>query len=284
MIEIIFLGVGAAIPMRNGTNAAYLVRIGNERILIDCGPAILQQLDAVGISPAEITHIFFSHRHGDHALGYPMLMLWYEISADARLQVPTLIASAQTFDTLDTLMGMSYGPMDGVTESAPRITVPQESIGRTQIHPNIMLTTVPMVHSDFAPSLGLRIETRNQFGNHVIAFTSDTSPNDNIVLLARDAELLVHEAAYSATLNPEYAAGAYGHSTAQIAGRNAKAAGAKRLALVHIDAMYEGKERVLIEEAQREFDGHVFAPVAGLSITLGEARRALDLRAATCNL
>lgn len=271
MIEIIFLGVSAAIPTHNGTNAAYLVRIGNERILIDCGPAILQQLDAVNVSPAEITHIFFTHRHGDHALGYPMLMLWYEISGDATLQAPTLIASAPTFDALDTLMGASFGPMEGVAESAPRIVVPQDRLSRTQIHPNIMLTTAPMAHSDFAPSLGLRIETRHQFGNHVIAFTGDTGPNDNIALLARDAELLVHEATYSATLNPEYAAGAYGHSTAQIAGRNAQAAGAKRLALVHIDAMYEGKERTLIEEAQREFGGHVFAPVAGLSITLDDA-------------
>ncbi|PJF47900.1 MAG: hypothetical protein CUN48_06295 [Candidatus Thermofonsia Clade 3 bacterium] len=271
MVEIIFLGVGAAIPMRNSANTAYLIRIGNERILIDCGPAILQQLDAVGVSPAEITHIFFTHRHGDHVLGYPMLMLWYEISADARQQAPTLIASAQTFDALDTLMRVSYGPMEGVAESAPRIIAPQERIGQTQIHPNIMLTTVPMTHSDFAPSLGLRIETRHHFGDHVIALTGDTGPNDHIALLAREAELLVHEATYSATLNPEYAAGAYGHSTAQIAGRNAKAAGAKRLALVHIDAMYEGQERALVEEAQREFDGHVFAPVAGLSIVLGGA-------------
>ncbi|MCL6510976.1 MAG: MBL fold metallo-hydrolase [Anaerolineae bacterium] len=270
MIEVIFLGVSAAIPMRNGTNAAYLVRIGNERILIDCGPAILQQLDAVGISPAEITHVFFTHRHGDHTLGYPMLMLWYEIGADAGAQVPTLIASELTFDALDTLMGVTYGPMDGVTESAPRITVPQDRIGRTQIHPNIMLTTIPMAHSNFAPSLGLRIETRNQFGQHVVAFTGDTGPNENIILLGRDADLLVHEAGYSATLNPEYAQGVYGHSTAQIAGRNAQAAGAKRLALVHVDAMYEGQELTLIEEARREFGGEVCLPVAGLSITIGQ--------------
>ncbi|MCS7055368.1 MAG: MBL fold metallo-hydrolase [Thermoflexales bacterium] len=271
MIEVIFLGVGAAIPMRNGTNAAYLVRAGNENILIDCGPAILQQLDAVGISPAQITHVFFTHRHGDHVLGYPMLMLWYELSEDPKLQAPTLIASPQTFDALDALMAVSYGTVEGVAESAPRISVPQESIGRTQIHPNIMLTTAPMAHSDFAPSLGLRIETRNQLGKHVVAFTGDTGPNDNIALLGRDAELLVHEATYSATLNPEYADGAYGHSTAQIAGRNARTCGAQRLALVHIDAIYEGREHALIEEAQREFDGHVFVPVAGLSITLGDA-------------
>lgn len=269
MIEVIFLGIGAAVPMRNSTNASYLVRIGNERLLIDCGPTILQQLDAVGISPAEITHVFFTHRHGDHSLGYPMLMLWYEISPQPNVQVPTLIASELTFQALDTLLGVTYGPMDGTADSAPRITLPQDRMGKAQIHPNIMLTTYPMAHSDFAPALGLRIETRHQFGDHAIAFTGDTGPNDNIPLLARNADLLVHEAAYSASLNPEYAGGVYGHSTAQIAGRNARLAQAKRLALVHIDAMYQGQERVFIEEAQREFDGDVFVPVAGLSVTIG---------------
>jgi ribonuclease BN (tRNA processing enzyme) len=82
---------------------------------------------------------------------------------------------------------------------------------------------------------------------------------------------LVHESAYCATLNPEFAVGAYGHSTAQIAGRDAAGACAKQLALVHIDAMYEGRQHLLIEEAQHEFAGKVFAPVAGLSLAIGNA-------------
>jgi ribonuclease BN (tRNA processing enzyme) len=246
------------------------VRVGNERLLIDCGPTILQQLDAVGISPAEITHVFITHRHGDHALGYPMLMLWYELSSNPGVGVPTLISSELTFAALDTLMATAYGPMKGVTESAPRIVLPQDQPGRAQIHPDIMLSAYPMTHSEFAPVLGLRVETRNQFGQHVIAFTSDTGPNENIVILAHNADLLVHESAYSATLNPEYADGVYGHSTAQIAGRNAADACAKQLALVHIDAKYAGKERTFIEEAQREFDGKVFVPVPGMSVTAGD--------------
>jgi ribonuclease Z len=88
MLEVIFLGVGSAIPMKAGTNSSYLVRMGGESLLIDCGPAILQQLDAVGVSPKEITHIFFTHRHGDHALGFPMLMLWYAIHPSASVQTP----------------------------------------------------------------------------------------------------------------------------------------------------------------------------------------------------
>jgi ribonuclease BN (tRNA processing enzyme) len=269
MIDVVFLGVGAALPMRSTTNTSYLVRIGNERILIDCGPAILQQLDEVGVSPGEITHVFFTHRHGDHALGYPMLMLWYELNPNPGVGVPMLLATALTFEALDALMAATFGPMEGVTESVPRIVLPQDSPGQVQIHPAIMLKTLPMSHSSFAPVVGVRIETRNQFGDHAVAFTGDTGQNDNIVALARGAELLVHESAYSATLNPELARGAYGHSTAQIAGRNAAAAGARQLALVHIDAMYEGRQAALINEASCEFPGKVFAPVAGLSVMIG---------------
>jgi len=268
MIEVIFLGVGAAIPMRNGSNACYLVRANDVCLLIDCGPAILQQLDAVGISPAAITHVFFTHRHGDHCLGYPMLMLWYELNAENGCQPPTLIASALTFSTLDALMSIAFGYVRGVTERAPRIVVPQFTVHQLQVRPDIAMTTVPMAHADFAPGLGLRIEVR---GQGVLAFTGDTLPNANIELLARDADLLVHEATYCATLNPEHAGGAYGHSTAQIAGRNAQAANAKRLALVHVEAMYEGRQQALLEEARREFAGEVCLPVAGLCLTIGTA-------------
>jgi ribonuclease Z len=271
MIEVIFLGVGAAVPMHNATNASYLVRIGNERILIDCGPAILQQLDAVNISPAEITHVFFTHRHGDHALGYPMLMLWYELNQNAGVSTPIFIATEQTFDSLDTLWGASYGHLTGVAEDSPRIVLPQNGPGQARIHPAIMLRTWPMIHSEFAPVIGLRIETRNQFGNHAIAFTGDTSPNDNIMPLAKDADLLVHESAYCATLNPEYGDGIYGHSTARSAGRIAREAGAKKLALVHIDAKYDGQEHSLLSEALAEFDGPACVPIAGVCMTIGEA-------------
>jgi ribonuclease Z len=257
--------------MRNTTNASYLVRIGIERILNDCGPAILQQLDAVNISPAEITHVFMTHRHGDHVLGFPMLMLWYELNQNQGVSTPIFIATEQTFDSLDMLWNLTYGHLTGVAEDAPRIVLPQHAPGQARIHPAIMLRTWPMTHSDFAPVIGLRLETRNAFGYHVVAFTGDTSPNENIMTLAKGADLLVHEAAYSSALNPEYGDGIYGHSTARSAGRIARKAGAKKLALVHIDAKYEGKEQALLEEACAEFDGPACLPVAGLCMTIGES-------------
>jgi ribonuclease Z len=116
-----------------------------------------------------------------------------------------------------------------------------------------------MKHVEFAPDLGARFV----IGGKALAFTGDTFPTENINVLARNADLLVHDSSYSATLNPDYAPGVFGHSTAQWSARGAASDGAKHLALVNIDAMYAGRQSVFLAEAQQEFDGRVSIPVAG---------------------
>src|SRR5262249_59848183 len=93
MVEVTFLGVGAAVPMRGQTNSSYLVRAGDTAVLVDCGPAVLQQLDAVGLDPGVVTHLCFTHRHGDHTLGYPLFLLWWAFEPTAARPLPTLLAS-----------------------------------------------------------------------------------------------------------------------------------------------------------------------------------------------
>ncbi len=263
MIEVLFLGVSAAIPMPGQTNASYILRTGKTCILIDCGPAIMQQLAAVGLSPAEITHLYFTHRHGDHALGYPMLMLWWSIYHPRDIALPTVVASEQTLKTLDELVYLAFGP-NTASDVAPatHIALPQADTS-VQLTPDLRLRAIPMRHHDYAPVLGARFEV----DGHAFAFTGDTMPTDAVIPLARDADLLVHDSTYSVTLNPDHAQGADGHSTAQIAARNAAAANAKHLALIHIDARYQGQEPVFLKEAQREFAGQVSIPTAGTLYT-----------------
>jgi len=269
MIELIHLGTGAALPMPGGTNSSCFVRLGSENLLIDAGPAILQQLDAAGISPREISHVFFTHRHGDHVLGFPMLMLWYALNPSASVQTPVLIGGGQTLDALDALFMHVYGTeLADFIASAPRIALPEDGPGQARIHPHIMLRTLPMQHAPNMPSLGLRIDTRGErLGSHTLAFTGDTAPCDNILTLARGADLLVHEATWSADLDPQLV-GTAGHSSAQEAGRHAAAAGVARLVLTHLSNRYAGRESVLLEEARREFSGPVSAPISGTTILI----------------
>jgi ribonuclease Z len=264
MIEVTVLGSGAAVPAPGQTNSAYLVRAGAVRLLVDCGPAALQQLAAVGVSPGDVTHVYFTHRHGDHALGYPMFLLWWLTQRQPRT-MPLTICGEVTWSSLETLFANSFGDVAREGPALPRQLLPDRETSSVTLDGGVTLRTWPMEHTKFAPVLGLRVE----HGGKVVAFTGDTGPCANVDPLARGADLLVHEATYSATLDPQLHDGLHGHCTARSAGRAAAAAGVPRLALVHLSAHYVGRQDVLVAEAAREFAGEVTAPDAGAGYVLG---------------
>jgi ribonuclease Z len=258
MISVQFLGVGAALPGPGATNSAYLVRAAGAVLLIDCGPAVLQQLAHVGLTPGDVTHLFITHRHGDHALGYPMFLLWWALEGKgAGLSPPTVVASDATWESLRALWDHAYRDLPSVSVQA--VELPASAPSSHALTPAITLRTWPMVHSTFAPVLGVRVEVAGK----ALAFTGDTARCPNVVELARGADLLVHDARHAATVEPATPEGSPFHTTACQAGEYATAAGARNLALVHIGAEFDGRHGALVEEARGAFKGAVFAPAAG---------------------
>jgi ribonuclease BN (tRNA processing enzyme) len=255
-MELTFLGVGAALPAPGGTNSSYLLRAAGATLLIDCGPAILQQLGRAGLSPGDVTHVFITHRHGDHALGYPMFLLWWALTG-RHASPPTVVASSATWQSLRALWDHSYGDLPPFPVCD--MELPAEAPSSHPLTPEITLHTWPMAHSSFAPVLGVRVEV----GGKVLAFTGDTARCSSIVELARDADLLVHDANHAATVEPMVPEGSPFHATARDAGQHATQAGARNLALVHIGAEYDGRQGDLVQEARSAFAGHVFSPQAG---------------------
>jgi ribonuclease Z len=121
-----------------------------------------------------------------------------------------------------------------------------------------------MIHSDPAPVLGLRVETEGK----VLALTADASWSDDLVELARNADLVIADARYAATVPPARTHPSRFHCTAREAGLFAQRAGARSLALVHIGAEYAGRHEAVVAEAGSVFGGRVFAPQAGDHVIL----------------
>jgi ribonuclease BN (tRNA processing enzyme) len=259
MLKVVVLDSGAALPSPGQGNSSYLVRTDTATLLVDCGPAVLQLLHQVDLTPGDVTHLYFTHRHGDHVLGFPMFLLWWFLNKEPGSPLPLVVAGQVTWGTLEMSVQHTFGDLARRLTEVPRRVLPDTEASVFLLTEGLTLRTWPLVHSPFAPVLGVRLE----IGSQAIAFTGDTAPCDNILPLARGADLLLHEATYCATLNPEYPEGLHGHSTARAAGKSAAAAGVKRLGLVHISPEYAGRHEVLIAEAQREFTGEVTAPGAG---------------------
>ena len=89
-----------------------------------------------------------------------------------------------------------------------------------------------------------------------IAYCTDTRPCRAALELARDADLLIHEATYTKDLEEE--ARNYGHSTAAQAARIAREAGARRLLITHFSTRFPDPAP-LFEEARAIFPDTLLA-------------------------
>jgi ribonuclease BN (tRNA processing enzyme) len=88
-------------------------------------------------------------------------------------------------------------------------------------------------------------------GRSSLVYSADTGPCQALVELARDADLLLAEAAFrEGEDNPPDL-----HLTGRQAGEAAAAAGVRRLVLTHVPPWYD--PRTAVEEARPVFDGDI---------------------------
>lgn len=255
MSEIIFLGVGGAMPSSPAYNCTALVlRDGDAKILLDCGPGIMRQLELAGVDYADLTHVYVSHQHGDHSLGLPMLLLNRTIFyPDRPLQVLAAPPVLDVLAQLNTLVFPDLQEMrDPIVECVPMHTGPEMTplAGAT----GVRYLLAPAKHSVVA--WGIRLALRN--GRSVV-YSGDTGPSRQIAELAAGADLLIHDTFHLTPPSTTFEL----HSAAGQVGALASEAGVRAVALVHrkdTSAAAAGQYREL---AAKHFAGEILVPDAG---------------------
>lgn len=261
MVEVTFLGTGGAFSAGRRSNPALLIEAGNFRMLVEAGPPIVQQLARAGLKAVEIERLFVTHAHGDHTLGFPMLVL-NRLGNTAPLHV---YAGATTIATLQAFWAQAYPGFDGDRFALAWHTLPENGRAETALAPGVRLRTVNVPHPPGVPTLAARWDLA---GGPSITFVTDTYPNPATLELARGCDLLIHEASFSAVLQPEINPAEHFHGTAQQAGELARAAGCSRLALVHLGTDVGEHPEVLAEEARAGSNLQVIVPEDGERIRL----------------
>ena len=82
----------------------------------------------------------------------------------------------------------------------------------------------------------------------------------SVVDLARGADLLLHDATWSESIDQSRSKD---HSSCRQAGQIASSAAVRRLGLVHLHKRYRGREAELVAEASAQFGGEVLIPSDG---------------------
>ena len=69
------LGAGTPTPTPTRFGSAFALQIGDEQMMVDCGPAATHKLVKAGLWPTDIDYLFFTHHHFDHDIDYPCFLL-----------------------------------------------------------------------------------------------------------------------------------------------------------------------------------------------------------------
>jgi len=212
------LGTGAAVSDPHRTTTMLAIEEAGRFVLVDCGGDALQRILAAGLDPANLDAVILTHEHPDHISGYPLLIekLWL---SSRRKPIP-VYGPAPTLEVARTLFGaFSTDRWDGLPgrEYHDVVLEPGTEVLRTG---HLTITATPVDHP--VPTIGLRFESSD---GSVLAYSCDTARSSAVVELARNADVLIHEATGSIP---------HVHSSPEEAAETAAEAMAKRLILVHL--------------------------------------------------
>ncbi|NDJ74820.1 MAG: MBL fold metallo-hydrolase [Chloroflexi bacterium] len=241
MGRLIVLGSAAALSNAEHDNTHFLLQGDyGSLVLVDCGSNPVIKLPRYGIHPADLPDIVVTHFHPDHVSGIPiMLMQMWLLGRQLPLRLLGLHHCLSRIETMIEACQWRTWPGFFPLEFHP---LPEQPGTLVLDNIDFRIRAWPTRH--FIPTIGLRIEVKAS--GQIISYSCDTEPVPNIVTLAQDADLLLHEAAGAG----------YGHSSAAQAGETATAAGARRLVLIHYN-VWEHDPGPLVDEARTTFSGPV---------------------------
>lgn len=238
MDQFIILGSANAVPKPGQDNTHLVIQAGDKLIMVDCGDNPIAKMIEAGFSILDVTDLVLTHFHADHVGSLPLLIMgmWLE-KRHSPLAIHGLGVTLEKAEKLlDLFNWRDWNNMFPVTFHAVPDEGAQAFIGGREIQ----VTALPVTH--LIPTIGLRAEFS---AGRVIAYTCDSEPCDGVDILARGADVLLHEAAGEAK----------GHSSAAQAGKSAAKGGVRKLVLIHYDNRLPEAE--LIAAARQYFSGEV---------------------------
>ncbi|WP_424768875.1 ribonuclease Z [Paenibacillus sp. sgz302251] len=259
--------------------------------LFDAGEATQHQLMRTPLKLSKLEAVFITHLHGDHIYGLPGLLSSRSFDGGVtpvqlygpkglKQYIETVFAISGTMLDYDLLIheiavdgGIlmddgyfmieagalehrvpSYGYRITEHDQPGKLLVDKlEELG---IKPGPLYGKLKQGQSVTLPD-GRLIRSEDVTGEirkgRIVTVLGDTKPCDNAVRLAKDADLLVHEATFASGL--EEKAHEFGHSTTIEAAEAANAAGAKRLVMTHFSGRYSNEDLAALEaEAAERFE------------------------------
>lgn len=239
-MELIVLGCSGSGAGPRSAASGYLVRTGSTSVVMDLGNGTFGALQR-HLDPFALDAVVLSHLHPDHCADVSGLIVHRRYHPQGHGRVLPLHGPSES----EVRLAVAYAPSSDERVATDLSDVFDYHVfvdGPARIG-DLALSSLPVDHPCEAYAVRLEHDGR------VLVYSGDTGPCDNLVELARDADVLLCEATW--TDDPERPPGV--HLSGRQAGEAARKAGVGRLLITHVPAWYDGE--VLLAEAREVFDG-----------------------------
>jgi ribonuclease Z len=273
-LDLVFFGTSGSVPTAQRAPSALLVRRGSERLLFDCAEGTQRQMLRSTVGLVELREVFLTHYHADHYLGLPGMLKTFALRGrEADLTVYGPLGLLDLFASLKRIFGkltyklhleeletgdvlerdgyslVTFSPAHGVSALGYAV-VEGPRPGRFDPEAGDALGVEPTQRGLLQRGEAVEVpDGRTVTPDAVlgpprpgrkVVLAGDTAPSAAVLEIAREAEVLVHEATF---LDEERErARETAHSTALEAAEIARDAEVSLLALTHLSNRYFGPE------------------------------------------
>lgn len=191
--HLVLLGTGTPVPdpYRSGPSVAIVVN--GTSYIIDCGPGVVRRATAAGLNEKKMEHLFITHLHSDHTIGYPDMLLTPWVVGRDKL----LVFGPHGIKKMHSHVVYAFSEdievrVGGYEKKEPQeVTVTEiDNEGIIFTDENVTVTAFYVKHGSWKESLGYMFETND---GKKIVISGDTTPCENIIKYAKDCDILVHE-------------------------------------------------------------------------------------------
>jgi ribonuclease Z len=273
-LDLVFFGTAGSAPTAQRAPSALLVRRGSERLLFDCAEGTQRQMLRSTVGLVELREIFLTHYHADHYLGLPGMMKTFSLRGrEAALTVYGPPGLRELFGALKRVFGkltyelqlVELQPGDVLDRDGYKLVTFAPAHGVAAVGYALLEGPRPgRFDVAAADALGVQAPQRGllQRGESIelddgrvvtpdavlgpprpgrkVVVAGDTAPSATVLEIAREADVLVHEATFLEEERER--AQETAHSTALEAAEIARDAEVALLALTHLSNRYFGPE------------------------------------------
>ena len=221
-LNVTILGSGTCVPSLKRSSCSILLDVNGSKLLFDSGPGTMKRLLEVGTTIFDISFIFYSHLHPDHTGELVTFLFATKYPDENSRTMPLTIIAGHGFSRFYNKLKNIYGNWIELSPGLVNI-IELDNTGPDSFRfDDFTVKSLPVEHTD--ESIAYRI---NSAGGQSVVYSGDTDFSDNLITLAKDADLLVCESAMPDALKVK------GHLTPSLAGEIATRANVGKLVLTH---------------------------------------------------